>query len=215
MGGMATLLLIHGGLWEDTDADWFWRRPGVVAGLERRGFTVVAPDRLSRASSWADEASHVASAVRGAVSGALRADAVTAVGGSFGCAVAARLALEFPALVERMVLAWPAAFGDQFLATRVRAGLARRGAAPQVLGSLLGTGTLPSATDEELRTIRVPVAVIPAVPPNPLHGRSTVDGLLRLLPHGTELPGCPEPPRPEFAPHLESFLAAVTGFVGP
>ena len=38
---------------------------------------------------------------------------------------------------------------------------------------------------------------------------------LRLLPDVTELPGCPEAPRPEFAPHLESFLAAVAGFVGP
>ena len=212
---MATLLLIHGGLWEDTDAEWFWRRPGIIAGLERLGHLVIAPDRLNRASTWADEAGHAAAAMRGAVSGALPAGPATVIGGSFGCAVAARLALEYPALAGRMVLAWPAAAGDQFLATRVRAGLARRGAAPQVLGSLLGTGTLPSATNEELATITIPVAVVPSVPPNPLHGRNTVDALLRLLPDVTELPGCPEAPRPEFAPHLESFLAAVAGFVGP
>ena len=102
---MATLLLIHGGLWEDTGADWFWGRPGVIAGLEKRGFTVVAPDRLRQASSWADEAAHVASAVRGAVAAALPARPVTVVGGSFGCAVAARLALGFPALAERLLLA--------------------------------------------------------------------------------------------------------------
>jgi pimeloyl-ACP methyl ester carboxylesterase len=212
---MATLLLIHGGLWEDTDADWFWRRPGIVAGLERLGHTVVAPDRPNRASSWGDEAGHMVSAVRGAVSGTLPPGPVTVVGGSFGCAVAVRLVLDYPALVERMVLAWPAALGDQFLATRIRADLARRGAAPQVLGSLLGAETLPSATDEELRTITAPAAVVPSVPPNPLHGRNTVDALLRLLPNATELPGCPEAPRPEFAPHLTAFLAAVAGFVGP
>jgi hypothetical protein len=42
---MATMLLIHGGLWEGTNADWFWRRPGVVEGLERLGHVVIAPDR--------------------------------------------------------------------------------------------------------------------------------------------------------------------------
>ena len=33
---MPTLLLIRGGLWEDIGADWFWRRPGILAGFERR-----------------------------------------------------------------------------------------------------------------------------------------------------------------------------------
>ena len=212
---MATLLLIHGGLWEDTGADWFWGRPGVIAGLEKRGFTVVAPDRLRQASSWADEAAHVASAVRGAVAAALPARPVTVVGGSFGCAVAARLALGFPALAERLLLAWPAALSDRFLATRFRAELARRGAPPRVLDSLLGTDTLPSVSDEELAAITIPVGVVPPVAPDPLHSRSTVDALLRLLPDATELPGCPEAPRPEFAAHLEAFITALAGFVGP
>jgi pimeloyl-ACP methyl ester carboxylesterase len=215
MGVMATLLLIHGGLWEDTDADWFWRRPGVVAGLEGLGHIVVAPDRLRRASSWTDEADHVASAARRAVSGAMPAAPVTVVGGSFGCSVAVRLALDFPGLVGRMLLAWPATLSDQFLAIRVRADMARRGAPPRVLGALLGMATLPSATDAELTTLTIPVGVLPSVPPNPLHPRSTVDALLRLLPEVRELPGCPEAPRPEFPPHLESFLTAVAGFVGP
>ena len=201
---MATLLLIHGGLWEDTSADWFWGRPGVSTGLERLGFTVVAPDRLRRAPSWADEAAYVASAVRGAVSAALPAGPVTVIGGSFGCAVAARLALEFPALTGRLLLAWPAALSDQFLATRFRAQPGQ-----------LGTETLPSVPDEELCAITIPVGVIPSVPPNPLHSRGTVDALLRLLPDVTELPGCPEAPRPEFADHLDAFLDAVAGFVGP
>jgi hypothetical protein len=73
---------------------------------------------------------------------------------------------------------------------------------------------LPSATDAELGTVAVPVGVIPAVPPDPFHPRGTVDSLLRLLRSATELPGCPEAPRPEFAPHLESFLASVAGFAG-
>src|ERR1700734_3587796 len=49
---MDDVLLIHGGLWEDVGADWFWRRTGVVDGLAGRGLTVVAPDRLRRAPSW-------------------------------------------------------------------------------------------------------------------------------------------------------------------
>ncbi|WP_157574902.1 hypothetical protein [Jiangella muralis] len=47
---MPTLLLVHGGLWEPgMDADAFWRRPGVVTGLERRGIDVLTSDRLVRA----------------------------------------------------------------------------------------------------------------------------------------------------------------------
>jgi pimeloyl-ACP methyl ester carboxylesterase len=204
---MPTLLLIPGGLWEDIGADWFWRRPGILAGFERLGFTVVAPDRLRRPASWAADAEHVLAAVPGG-------EPVTVVGGSFGCSVAVRLALDSPGRVSRVVLAWPASLGDQFAAIRMRATLARLGAPARVLNALLGSETLPSATDAELGTIAAQVGVIPAVPPDPFHPRGTVDALLRLLPSATELPGCPEAPRPEFPPHLESFLASVAGFAG-
>jgi pimeloyl-ACP methyl ester carboxylesterase len=204
---MPTLLLIHGGLWEDIGADWFWRRPGILAGFERLGFTVVAPDRLRRPASWAADAERVLAAVPGG-------EPVTVVGGSFGCSVAVRLALDSPGRVSRMVLAWPASIGDQFAAIRMRASLARLGAPARVLNALLGSETLPSATDADLGTIAAPVGVIPAVPPGPFHPRGPVDALLRLLPSATELPGCPEAPRPEFRPHLESFLASVAGFAG-
>jgi len=226
---MPTLLLIHGGLWEDIGADWFWGRPGVIAGFERLGFTVVAPNRPRRPSGWTADAEDVAAAAReliagapGGASGAAResmggasgGEPVTVVGGSFGCAVAVRLALDSPGLAARMVLAWPASLADRFTAIRVRAGLARLGAQPRVLDALLGTETMPSASDAELAAIGIPVGVIPAVPPGPVHPRSAVDALLRLLPAAVELPGCPEAPRPEFPPHLESFLAAVAGFAG-
>jgi pimeloyl-ACP methyl ester carboxylesterase len=207
---MPTLLLIHGGLWEDIGAGWFWRRPGVVAGLERLGFPVAAPDRLRRPPSWTADADHVHAAVADVATG--EDEPLTVVGGSFGCSVAVRLALDSPDLVARIVLAWPAALSDQFTAIRFRAGLARLGAPARVLDALLGTGTLPGATDAELGALSVPVGVIPAVPPDPFHSRGTVDALLRLLPSAEELPGCPEAPRPEFPPHLESFLASVAGF---
>jgi pimeloyl-ACP methyl ester carboxylesterase len=204
-----TLLLIHGGLWEDTDADWFWRRTGIVSGLKRLGFDVVAPDRQRRAASWTDEARHVAARLTGS---SLLGAPVTVIGGSFGCSVAVRLALDFPGLVRRLLLAWPAAVGDQFIATRVRADLARLGARAGVLDALLSSSTLPGATDTELGSLSIRVGLLPAVPPNPIHPRGTVDALLRLLPSAVELPGCPEAPRPEFPPHLEAFLGTVAAF---
>jgi pimeloyl-ACP methyl ester carboxylesterase len=203
---MPTLLLIHGGLWEDIGADWFWRRTGVIDGLTLRGFTVIAPDRLRRAMSWAAEASRIASAPD------LADGPMTVVGGSFGCAVAVRLALDFPSLVGRLVLAWPASTADQFARIRFRAGLARQGAPAAVLDALFGTETLPGATDAELRTLAPPTGVVPSSPPNALHPRSAVDALLRLLPSAVELPGCPEAPQPAFASHLESFADALAGF---
>jgi hypothetical protein len=58
---MTTLLLVHGGLWEEgMDADHFWGQPGIVAGLEKRGFGVLAPDRRHQAPDWIAEASHLA-----------------------------------------------------------------------------------------------------------------------------------------------------------
>ena len=206
-----TVLLIHGGLWEGIRADWFWGRTGVIDGLEGRGFTVLAPDRLREPANWTAEAAHLASVVDRAGQGS-PAGALTVVGGSFGCAAAVRLALDFPGLAGRLVLAWPASVADQFTAIRVRAGLTRQRARASVVDALLGTGTLPSATDAELGTLDMPVGVVPSLPPNPLHPRSAVDALLRLLPSAVELPGTAEAPRPEFASQRESFLDAVAAF---
>lgn len=215
------MLLIHGGLWEDTGADFFWRRTGVADGLERRGFTVIAPDRPRRAADWTAEARHIAGAAglagrngmgtsSGTGPGAARG--LTVVGGSFGCSAAVRLALDFPGTAGRLVLAWPASLGDQFTTIRMRAGLSRQGARGPVIDALLGAGTLPGTTDADLGTLDIPVGIVPALPPDPLHPRSAVDALLRLLPSAGELPGCPEAPRPEFSANREAFLDAVTGF---
>jgi pimeloyl-ACP methyl ester carboxylesterase len=204
-----TVLLIHGGLWESTGADWFWRRTGVAEGLEVRGFTVLAPDRISRAANWTAEAAHLAAVVaREAPLG----EPVTVLAGSFGCAAAVRLVLDYPGLAGRLLLAWPASLTDQFTAIRIRAGLSRQGARGGVLDALLGTETLPGASDAELRTVDIPAAVVPSAPPNPLHPRSAVDALLRLLPAAVELPGSPEAPRPEFPARREEFLDAAADF---
>jgi hypothetical protein len=74
--------------------------------------------------------------------------------------------------------------------------------------------TLRGSTDDELAGIATPVGVLPAVPENPFHQRRTVDALLRTIPGAVELPGCPEPPRPEFPPAAASFIRTVVAFTG-
>jgi hypothetical protein len=41
---LTTVLLIHGGLWEDMDARRFWHQPGIVAGLTRHGVSAGRSD---------------------------------------------------------------------------------------------------------------------------------------------------------------------------
>jgi pimeloyl-ACP methyl ester carboxylesterase len=202
---MTTLLLIHGGLWEEgMDAARFWRQPGIVAALEHRGFGVLAPDREYRAASWASEASHLAAVLPGAP--------VAVVAGSNGCSAAVRLALSCPRAVSGLVLAWPATAGDRVVDAHDRAQLAAQGAPGEVIEALLSGRTLRGVTDGELGQLEMPVGVLPSAFVNPFHQRIAVDALLGLLPGASELPACPEPPRPEFPPYLETFADAVAGF---
>ena len=204
---MSPLFLIHGGLWEDMDAERFWRKPGIVAGLDREGFVVVAPDRVRTATSWHSEAEHLAAA--------LPDRSVVVIAGSNGCAAAIRLVLARPDRVARLVLAWPATAGDAGVDARIRKGMAALGASPDVVDAMLNGETLRGVTDDELRAIAMPVGVLPSVPENPYHQRRTIDALLRTLPHAVELPGCPEPPRPDFPDHAEQFIGTIASFARP
>jgi pimeloyl-ACP methyl ester carboxylesterase len=215
---MAALLLVHGGLWEEgMDAALFWKQPGIVAALERRGFGVLAPDREYRAASWASEASYLAAQLAAYLAAQLAASGlpgrpVTVVAGSNGCSAAVRLALASPEAVSGLVLAWPATAGDPQVDARARADLGSLGAPETVIEALLSGGTLRGVTDEELGRLGMPVGVLPSAHANPFHQRVTVEALLGLLPGAVELPGSPEPPRPEFPPYLEAFADAVAGF---
>ena len=211
---MTTLLLIHGGLWEEgMDAARFWRQPGIVAALERRGFGVLAPDREYRAASWASEASHLAAALPGALTAVppaeLAGSPVTVVAASNGCSAAIRLALSRPGAVSGLILAWPGPAGDPVVDGHDRAALRALGAPDKVIEALLSGQTLRGVTDEELGGLGMPVGVLPSAPANPFHPASVVGALLGVLPGASELPGCPEPPRPEFPPHLEAFADTV------
>ncbi|MCP2163863.1 alpha/beta fold hydrolase [Goodfellowiella coeruleoviolacea] len=203
--GDTTVLLIHGGLWEPgMDANRFWTVPGITAGIERAGFSVLAPNRLHQPPNWDAEVEHLA--------GMLPARPVVVVAGSNGCSVAIRLALTRPRQVARLLLGWPATAGDARVDSHTRASLSTLGASPGTVHALLAGQTVRGVTDTELATLSTPVAVLPAVPANAFHQRHTVDALRRLLPHSVELPGCPEPPRRDFQLHLDRFLAAVTAF---
>ena len=192
--GARTVVLVHGGLWEDMDAERFWVRPGVVAAVAARGVPVLAPDRPRHPRSWAEEVAHLLPLLPG--------EPVTLVGGSNGCSVAARIAVDHPERVGRLVLAWPATAGDSELDTLSVAA----GAPPE----LLAGETLRGLSDAELAGLRLPVAVLPG-PENRYHRRSTVDTLLALLAGAVELPPSPEPPRPEFAPYADSVAASLVG----
>lgn len=201
---MTTLLLVHGGLWDDMDAERFWHQPGIVAGLEERGCTVLAPDRLPRARSWPAEVEHLVSL--------LPPGPVSVVAGSNGCSVAVRLALTCPERVDRLVLAWPATAGDPVVDVRTRHGLTELGASPRIAQDLLSGEVLRGVTERELTGMKLPVGVLPSAPENPVHQRRTSLALSSLLPHPSELPGTPEPVRRDFGPYLGSFLANVTSF---
>lgn len=202
---MSTLLLIHGGLWEDMDADRFWHKPGITAGLRQLGIDVLAPNRPRHPSSWAAEVDHLAAG--------LPDRPVTVLGASNGCTVAVRLALVCPERVAGLVLAWPATAADPAADTRVRDRLTGLGASTDVVDALLAGHTLRGVADHELAALSIAVGVLPSAPAGPFHQRATVDALLRLLPQAVELPGCPEPPHPEFPPYLDPLVATLAEFL--
>jgi pimeloyl-ACP methyl ester carboxylesterase len=191
MGTMAPpVLLIHGGLGEDVDADRFWARPGVLAGLEAAGLAVRAPDRDTTPGSWhAAAESLVAELVQ----------PTSIVAGSNGVSIAVRLVIDHPACVDRLVLAWPATAGDAVVDAHV----------PRAAAHLLSGDTLRGVADDDLRTVDVPVLIVPSDPPNRAHASHTVQRLGSLVRHATVTAGFPAAPRPEFAPRRGAFLEAI------
>ena len=201
----ASVLLIHGGLWDAMDAEAFWRTTGIVKGLTSYGLDVLAPDRPRRASGWDVELASLGEH--------LGNKPVTIVGASNGCTVAALLALTIPDVVDRLVLAWPATGDDSAVNARTRAGLIERDCPPEVADSLLAGETVRGVHDADLPALaRIPVAIVPSVPENPAHQRKTVDALLRSIRGSRELAGCPEPPTPGFPPHLDQLVRTVVEF---
>jgi pimeloyl-ACP methyl ester carboxylesterase len=174
--GMTTLLLVHGGLWEDMDADQFWTRPGIAAGLRDRGFRVLAPDRLPRPTSWASDVDHILAA--------LPDEPMVLVGDSNGCSVAALLTLHRPESVRALLLAWPATAGDARVDAWTRERMRDAGASVATVDALLAGGLLRGVSDVDLAGLPVLVGVLPSVPDNPFHQRRTVDSPCPFLGDG-------------------------------
>ena len=188
------VLLIHGGLAEDMDAERFWMLPGVLAGLRACGFVVAAPDRDTAPASWSAAADAMAAELHGPTS---------VVAGSNGVSIGVRLALQHRPLVDRLVLLWPATCGDPTVDA----------AMPPEVSHLLTGQTLRGMTDEELARLDVPTAVMASDPANPLHAVGTVDRLVALIPRATRIDvGFPEAPRPEFGPVCDSFVACLSAY---
>ena len=186
------------------DAERFWVRPGIVADLTDRGCRVIAPDRLPSAPSWAAEVEHLLPF--------LPDGEVVVVAGSNGCSVGARLAADHPDRVAGLILAWPATAGDPEVDALDREHLARQGATDDVVEDLLAGGALRGVTDGQLASLRGKVAVLGSRPENRIHQRRTVDALLSAVNGSVELPGCPESPRPDFAPYRPGLVDALEGF---
>ena len=203
-----TVVLVHGGLWEAMDAEAFWGTTGITEGLIASGLDVVAPDRPRRASGWDVELAALGERLVD------RDGPVRIVGASNGCTVAVLLALRFPDLVDRLVLAWPATAGDPAVDARTRAGLIAHDCPPETADDLLAGQTLRGVTPADLTALaRISVAVVPSVPENPPHQRRTVDALLRSMRGSRELAGCPEPPTPGFPPYLDQLVRTIAEFV--
>ena len=199
--GVLPILLVHGGLWEPMDAARFWVRPGIVADLTDRGHVVIAPDRLTFAPSWAAEVEYLLPR--------LPHGKVVVIGGSNGCSVAARLAVEHPERIGGLILAWPATNGDPQVDASASDHLRTQGASDEIVANLLDGGTIRGVTDEQLATLPMKVAVLRSIPENRMHQRRTVDALLATVKGSVQLPGCPEPPRPDFAQHRPEFIEAI------
>jgi pimeloyl-ACP methyl ester carboxylesterase len=172
------ILLVHGGLHGEIDADRFWSVPGIVEDLRGAGYEVLAPDRLTDAKDWREEADWLRQS--------LPLDSATVMAGSNGCSAALRLTVDYPKVVEKLILCWPAT---------------------PLAGET--SGTVRGVADVELLGITVPVVIVPSDPPNLHHQSETVTRLMRLIAGAIVLPGSPEPPQPGFSEHRSRFIESL------
>ncbi len=188
--------MIHGGLADDMNAHRFWNAPGISGELDARGWRVLAPDRETTPASWEAAARDAAELV---------SSASTVVAGSNGVSVALRLAIDFPELVTRLVLLWPATAGDPDVDAEV----------PPAAAHLLAGETVRGVDDRELADMRQSVAVMASNPPNRFHQRRTVDRLTQVIPKAVRIDTAfPESPQPDFMDHLGRFIDTLEPHLG-
>lgn len=184
-------------------AQRFWGDAGVIGLLADRGHAVAAPDRLAQPSSWADDADHVLQHAK------IRADQpAVVVAGSNGCSTAARLAVRYPELVSHLLLCWPVTVEVVDLASPLAASISAR-SGQDVATALLSGETLRGLADAELRSLAMPVAVMPSAVDNAIHRQVTVDRLARVIPGARTVQPFPEPMSRDF--DAERFVDCLLG----
>lgn len=200
------VVLVHGGLYEDMTPDEFWAQPGVLRALADANSEFIAPQRPPQPRSWGEESQWLLEAIDEAGFGE-----VALVGASHGCSAAARLAIDHPDRVARLLLAWPATAGDQVLDDLARIIIGDQMGA-EVADRLLAGETLRGVTDDELGSLAMPLVVFPSMPANHAHQRETVMALLRAQPSGFIAGGSPEPLDDQFPEFRDTFIHLVTEF---
>jgi pimeloyl-ACP methyl ester carboxylesterase len=201
--GRLPLLLVHGGLYDDMTADAFWTASGVTPALDRRIVSYAAADRPVRPTDWSEEADALAGHLA-----ELDWPRAAVVAGSDGCSAAARLAIERPELVARLVFAWPATANDP-VADALAAAVIEELGPSDARGAFLSGQTLRGVTDAELASIACDTVVWPAVPENQLHQSRTVNALLGVLRRPILSGGSPEPTHPAFASFRDAFVSML------
>lgn len=200
------VVLVHGGLYEDMTPGEFWGETGVLAALAATNTPFIAPQRPRKPQSWAEERRWLSESIDEA-----GFDRVALVGASNGCSAAARVAIDEPHRVARLMLAWPATANDQVLD-----GLARIIITDEIgeaaADALLRGDTLRGVADAELSALSSPVVVYPSLPENHAHQRHTVMGILAAQPNAFLVGGSPEPPDKQFPEYLDAFITMVTEF---
>lgn len=200
------VVLVHGGLYEDMTPDEFWAETGVLGDLAAANSEFIAPQRPPQPRSWSEECQWLLEAIDQA-----GFDQVALVGASNGCSAAARLAIDHPDRVARLLLAWPATAGDQVLDDLARI-IINDQMGIDVANELLAGETLRGVTDSELGSLTMPLVVFPSMPANHAHQRETVMGLLQAQPNGFIAGGSPEPLDEQFPDFRHAFIHMVTEF---
>lgn len=197
------LVLVAGGLFEPRGPERFWHDPGIAGALTRLGYEVHTPARPAACTSWPDDAAALADAVRSV------GRPVGLVAASNGCSAALRVAVDEPALVERLVLCWPATGDDPAVDRATREQLVARGVPGPTLDALLDGETVRGVHPSELRDVALPVTLVPAEPEDAFHQLRTVAWLRHQLPHAVIGLGTPPSPVPAFANHLGAFVGLL------
>ncbi len=194
------VVLVHGGLFEDMNPTKYWIDSGVTEALAATTTRFIAPKRPAEPTSWQQESDVLLAAIEKA-----GFDQVALVGASHGCSAAARLAVDHPNRVGRLMLAWPATAGDQVLDDLARIVIEDQVGA-EAADDLLAGETIRGVTDTELANLAMPLVVFPSIPASHAHQRDTATRIVQAQPEALLAGGSPDPLDKQFAEHLDEFL---------